>query len=126
MASGPLGRATAADLVPVVKNQTSQVTKGHAIGTNPPFGQLVPKGSKVTLFISAGPAKTKVPSMVGFTKSAARSQLEQAGFQVTVTYDTHSTSPQNIVVREVPAGGTLQAPNSTVTIYVSRGGIPGG
>ncbi len=104
----------------VVKVSSSSVKSGLVTQTDPQFGTKVKPGSTVTLDVSTGPHKIKMPSVVGEQQSAAQSQLQQ--FNVTTKTDPSSTKPAGTVVRQSPAAGTLLAPNSPVTIYVSGGG----
>ena len=88
--------------------------------TNPQFGTKVAPNSVVTLDVSTGPHKVKMPSVVGESQNTAQSQLQQ--FQVMTKTDPNSAKPAGTVVRQNPVGGTLLAPSSPVTIYVSGGG----
>ena len=104
----------------VVMVSSSSVKAGLVTQTNPQFGAKVAPKSVVTLDVSTGPHKIKMPSVVGESQSQAESQLQQ--FNVTTRTDPNSAKPQGTVVRQSPQGGTLLAPNSPVTIYVSGGG----
>ena len=112
---------TKAGLTPnVVKVSSASVKAGIVTQTNPQFGTKVAPHSVVTLDVSTGPHKIKMPSVVGESQNTAQSQLQQ--FQVTTKTDPTSAKPAGTVVRQNPAAGTLLAPNSPVTIYVSGGG----
>ena len=104
----------------VVHVSSSSVKAGLVIRTSPPFGTKVAPKSVVTLYVSQGPKKIKMPSVTGESESQAQSQLQQ--FNVTTKTDPNSTKPAGTVVRQSPQAGTLLAPNSPVTIYVSGGG----
>ena len=104
----------------VVKVSSSSVKAGLVTRTNPPFGTKVAPKSVVTLYVSQGPKKIKMPSVTGESESQAQSQLQQ--FNVTTKTDENSAKPAGTVVRQSPQAGTLLAPNSPVTIYVSGGG----
>ncbi|HEY8045759.1 MAG TPA: PASTA domain-containing protein, partial [Streptosporangiaceae bacterium] len=112
---------TKAGLTPkVVKVTSSSVKAGVVTQTNPQFGTKVAPHSVVTLDVSTGPHKIKMPPVVGESEATAQNQLQQ--FQVTTKTDPTSAKPAGTVVRQNPAAGTLLAPNSPVTIYVSGGG----
>jgi beta-lactam-binding protein with PASTA domain/tRNA A-37 threonylcarbamoyl transferase component Bud32 len=104
----------------VVKVSSSQVKAGIVISTNPQFGTKVPLHSVVTLNVSSGPKKLKVPSVVG--KSEADAQTALQNFQVTTKTAPNSTAPAGQVVRQSPDAGTMLAPGGQVTIWVSGGG----
>jgi serine/threonine-protein kinase len=104
----------------VVKVSSSSVKAGVVTQTNPQFGAKVAPNSVVTLDVSTGPHRIKMPKVTGESESQAQSQLQQ--FNVTTKTDANSRQPAGTVVRQSPAAGTLLAPNSPVTIYVSGGG----
>ncbi len=105
-----------------VDKASSSVRKGNVIYTSPANGSIVPSGTKVTLYVSTGPAKVRVPNVVGKQETVAQSALSPP-FQVVVKTATHSTKAQGTVVRQSPQPGTLLLPGSKVVIYVSGGGI---
>ncbi|HEU4599307.1 MAG TPA: PASTA domain-containing protein, partial [Solirubrobacterales bacterium] len=76
---------------------------------------------KVDLTISAGPGEGKVPGTAGLTAAAARKQLEEAGFKVTISRVFSSTVEAGLVVHSEPSGGSTATHGSTVTLVVSRG-----
>ncbi len=107
----------------VVTQPSSTVPKGDVISTSPPFGTTVAKNSTVKLFVSTGAAKVAVPSVVGLNQSTATNQLQAAGFVVDARSAPNSTAASGTVVRQNPPANTQVARNSTVTIYVSGGGV---
>ncbi len=122
----PVAQAEAAishaGLVSTVHQVSSSTVKaGLVISTNPPFGNKVARASTVTLNVSAGPHKVKVPYVVGDSQTAATNSLQ--AFNVQTKTDASSTKPQGTVVDQSPSAGTLVAPGSTVTITVSGGGV---
>jgi serine/threonine-protein kinase len=99
---------------------STSVREGISVRTSPKEGTLVPKGTRVRLFISSGPPAVTVPSVVGQDKDDARETLEGAGFEVSAQ-NTDSDAPEGEVVGQDPAGGTSADKGSRVTITVSRG-----
>ena len=99
---------------------SSTVKEGVAVRTSPKEGELVPKGTRVRLFVSSGPPPVTVPSVIGQDKDDARETLEAAGFEVSAQ-NTDSDSPEGEVVGQDPAAGTSVDKGSRVTITVSRG-----
>jgi serine/threonine-protein kinase len=104
----------------VVKLPSSSYKAGQVFKTTPQFGTKVAPHSTVTLDVSTGPSKIKMPPVTGESESTAQSQLQQ--FRVTTKTDPNSAKPAGTVVRQSPKAGTLLLPNSPVTIYVSGGG----
>jgi beta-lactam-binding protein with PASTA domain/tRNA A-37 threonylcarbamoyl transferase component Bud32 len=116
-------QVTKAGLTPKeVDRPNATVQKGIVISTDPANGSLVARGTTVTLFVSSGPPKVKVPSVVHQSDTNARNTLVNAGFQVHEVTDQNSTAPANTVVRQSPQAGTLVNKGTTVTIFVSPGG----
>ena len=104
----------------VVNAPSATTKKGLVISTSPPFGTKVAPNSVVTLKVSAGPKKIKMPKVTGESEATAQSQLQN--FHVVTKTAPNSTKPAGTVVSQSPAAGTLLLPNSTVTISVSGGG----
>jgi serine/threonine-protein kinase len=102
-----------------VFQSSDQFPSGDVIDTNPSAGQPVPAGSQVTLIVSNGKAKVRVPDETGQPEAAARSALQNAGFNVTTTTQPATGTPAGTVISQSPAGGTLAAPGSTVNLVVA-------
>ena len=95
---------------------SSTVGAGKVIGTNPPAGTKVQKGTDVSVQVSTGPAQVNIPNTVGLTQTDATNQLVGAGFNVTVN---QVSNPANLgkVIAQNPSGG--QAPPGTnITLTV--------
>ncbi|MET0626919.1 MAG: Stk1 family PASTA domain-containing Ser/Thr kinase [Acidimicrobiia bacterium] len=100
-------RAEPSDTVPV----------GKVIGTDPPAGTPLPRGSAVTLIVSSGPGLIDIPNTVGQTQQAAADALTGAGFDVTITFQNGGVPNRGKVIAQSPPGG--KAPRLTdVTIVV--------
>lgn len=65
-----------------------------------------------------GSQSGQVPDVLGMPEDKARSELERAGFSVSVT-QSNSNAPVGIVVSQAPSGSAV--PGSSVTIFVSDG-----
>ncbi|MBO0801865.1 MAG: Stk1 family PASTA domain-containing Ser/Thr kinase [Nocardiopsaceae bacterium] len=115
----------AAGFKPSVTGKTSSsVAKGDVIDTKPANGNTVPKGSKVTVFVSEGRAKVPVPQIrQGEPLSTAEAALTKAGLQPLVEQDSSSTQAKGTIDHISPGSGTKVAPNSYVKLYVSQGGV---
>jgi eukaryotic-like serine/threonine-protein kinase len=112
-----------AGLVPKPVKVASSDKVGIVISSNPAFGTKVPPHSTVTLNVSAGPKKVTIPNVVGDSEATAQNTLQRLGLQVQTKTDPTSTMPQGKVARTSPGAGTSVNPGSTVTLYVSGGGI---
>jgi serine/threonine-protein kinase len=101
--------------------QSSDRPKGEVIAQSPGAGVTVDKGSRVTITVSKGPQKVKVPDVKGQTKSQAKSTLQAAGFTVTTKEQFTSDSTQvGKVIDQSPAAGTKVKKGSGVTITVGK------
>jgi beta-lactam-binding protein with PASTA domain len=102
----------------------SSKPSGTVVAQRPTAGTTLRRGAVVRVNISTGanpqPAKA-VPDVTGEDEATARSDLEAAGFQVSVVYEpTTDQNEDGVVVDEDPAAGTSIPAGSLVTIYVGR------
>jgi serine/threonine-protein kinase len=103
----------------VIEQSSSRFDAGEATGTDPGAGTSVPFGTRVTLFVSSGPASRSVPDVTGQSQADATSALTSDGFKVsTETRSSSSAQPGNVISQD-PAGGSSAAPGSTVTIVIA-------
>ncbi len=118
-ASNALGATTLT--VEKVLQPSDTVDEGKVIGTDPPAGTSVPKGSKVQLIVSSGKEQIRVPNVVGLSKTDATTELQNAGFQVVVREVT-SLDPNNAgrVIAQSPSADSKAAKGSVVTISVGK------
>ena len=109
---------------PEIKQADETVKAGHVIKASPAEGTLVPPNSKVTLYVSTGPAQKQVPSVVGKSEQDAEQALSQAGFNVgKITTDSTSTEPAGTVLQQSPGGGSQAKPGTSVDLTVSGGAV---
>jgi serine/threonine-protein kinase len=106
----------------VVNRANPTVRKGYVISSNPPEGNNEPASTVVTLYVSDGAAPISVPNVVGQQETQAETQLQNAGFKVSVIPDPTSTQLAGQVLSQNPSTGTA-APGSTVSITVSGGAV---
>ena len=102
----------------------SSKPSGTVVAQRPAPGTTLRRGAAVRINVSVGanpqPAKA-VPDVTGEDEATARSDLEAAGFQVSVVDEpTTDQNEDGIVVDEDPAAGTQVPAGSLVTIYVGR------
>ena len=92
-------------------------------------GDTVKRGSQINVVIAGkGDSKSemvKVPSVIGKTKSSAKSTLESAGFSVTFEYGDYNDSvAADVVTAQSPSAKNKAAKGSTVTVTLSPGQKP--
>ncbi|HYB26811.1 MAG TPA: Stk1 family PASTA domain-containing Ser/Thr kinase [Solirubrobacteraceae bacterium] len=106
----------------VVQQSSNQYNAGQVIDTSPTAGAQPPIGTPVTVFVSSGPAAVHVPDVTSETVGQAKADLEAAPgqFNVVSTQQVSSTVTPGTVISQSPIGGSLEAPGSTVTIYVAK------
>ena len=76
---------------------------------------------EVSLTISAGPGRAKIPSMAGLPRDEAVEKLERAGFEGMVIEANSERVEEGLVISSNPSGGTVVTRGSTVTLQVSAG-----
>ena len=107
-----------------LKGKTVQVEsnkpEGSVISQSPTAGASVKQGETVKLNVSKGPKPVAVPNVIGSTFESANSTLLGLGFAVKREVVT-SDAPKDTVVDTSPGVGTLQPPNTTITVMVSKG-----
>ena len=113
----------------VVKEMADDdVEKGLVVKTDPARTTVVAESTEVIVYISSG-KETKmieIPSVIGLTSAQAKSDLEKAGFVVSVqNRDLKADEKpflEGTVVSQSPASSSNKvAEGTTVTIYVSTG-----
>jgi len=83
----------------------------------------VAAGTTVTIYASSGPKMVDVPNVKHKSVADAESILKSKGFQVQQQTASNSTAPPNTVVKQDPSAGSSAKFGSTVTIFVSPGGL---
>ncbi len=105
--------------VSVATAPSDTVGKGGVIGTYPPEGTMLPRGTAITVLVSSGPNTVAMPSVVGMPRAAAEALLNQTlGLGVQVSLVNAGPTKKGLVVSQAPAAGTQVAKGSTVAISV--------
>jgi len=105
------------------KAETSDKPQNQVTRTDPPAGQNKSTDTPITVFFSGGPATVTVPpGLIGESQDQATSDLQSAGFVVSVL-NRFDAANVGKVVDSNPKPGTQAAKGSTVTIFV--GAEPG-
>ena len=107
--------------VNVTQQNSSTVAQGLVIGTNPPAGTTVGKGSAVQLIVSSGKQQVQIPSLVNESPGAAGQALGQLGLNVQQQSEPSSSVQAGLVTRTDPPAGATVPVGSTVTVFVSTG-----
>jgi beta-lactam-binding protein with PASTA domain len=100
------------------------VPAGLVISQDPAAGTEVDPDTTVTITVSTGPpppTTVAVPDVTGQSAADAQSNLEAAGFVVSVVEDASTDVEAGFVIGTNPAAGTEVAPGTAVAITVSSG-----
>lgn len=92
-------------------------------------GDVVKRGTQINVVIAGKGDNTsemvKIPSVIGKTKSSAKSTLESAGFNVNFEYGDYNDSvAADVVTAQSPSAKNRAAKGSTVTVTLSPGQKP--
>ena len=103
---------------------SEEVRKGFVISSNPQPGTNAAKGTTVTLLVSKGkkpPTQVDVPDVTGKPYNAAKTMLEERGFDIEKKVETSDSVPRLNVISTDPPGGTKADKGATITVTVSNG-----
>lgn len=89
----------------------ADVDAGDAVGTDPAVGTAVKAGASVVLKVSNA---VKVPSMLGRSVAAAKSELDRLGLRYEVRQIV--SSDRSLIISQSPGAGDRVTPGSTVTL----------
>jgi len=98
------------------------VPEGEVAAQDPPGGVDLRVGSEVTLTVSDGVERVRVPDLIGGTRAAAERELAAAGLEMEVTEEFSDDQPTpGEVVRQDPPPGRRAPRGDTVRVVVSAG-----
>jgi serine/threonine-protein kinase len=118
-AVGALRRAGLQPVVSLVAN--ARVASGRVIGTTPPRGTIVGKGSRVSVFVSSGPGSLALPNVNNKKSDEAVKILREKGFEPTTQSQPSDTVGKGLVISTDPTTGVEVQVGSPVTVLVSSG-----
>jgi len=108
-----------------IQNENSTtVTKGLVIRTEPSAGSYVARDSNLKIFVSIGPRLIPAPKLIGLNVAEATAKLLGAGFKLGPMHSWFSTSPIGQVYDYLGADGTPIPEGSSIELSVSLGPIP--
>ena len=101
---------------------SNDIAAGLVVATDPRAGAKIGNHGTVTLHLSLGPVKVRVPAVTGEPVAQAISTLKGAGLKVAPPVLTPSDAiPAGVVVSTNPPGNTLAPKDRPVTVTVSAG-----
>lgn len=96
------------------------IGENRVIETRPAAGQELERGTTVTVVISTGKPQVTVPDVVGQTLDDARTELESAGFKVTVTRKEDAGKEPGTVLAQDPAGASKTTQGASISLTVAK------
>ena len=119
--SAAVARIRERGFVPQVSEEESEAPAGQVIRQSPAPGRELPAGSSVSIVVSSGIPKVKVPGLVGLSRPDAVAELRSRGLTPVVEErDVADESRDGVVVQQSPSGGTELEEGDSVTIVVGR------
>ena len=110
--------------ISLVNENSSTVTKGLVIRTEPAAGSYMAKGSDLKLFVSLGPKLIAAPSLKGLNVAEATAKLIGAGFKLGPVNSWFDSAPIGQVYDHLGSDGTPIPEGSALELKVSLGPIP--
>jgi serine/threonine-protein kinase len=107
-----------------VKHEATTQPEGTVVDQSPQDGVLARVGSTVTISVSSGGEKVKVPKVAGQGADAAEKALSDLGLIVSRQPQPSDTVPLGTVIGTLPAAGAKVDPNSSIILIVSAGPAP--
>jgi eukaryotic-like serine/threonine-protein kinase len=108
-------------LTPSVEEEESAKPAGEVIRQSPSAGSELPPGSTVSIVVSKGERKSKVPNVIGKERAEAVEVLREAGLLPTVQEEeTEVPSQVGRVTDQFPPPGSEVEPKSEVTVVVGK------
>ena len=98
-----------------VQESSDKVNENLVISQDIAAGKMVKSGDKITLKVSTGYEKTRVPTVVGMDEGTAKATLANANLKTTITYENDDTHENGKVIsqsieqnKEVKVGTTIE------------------
>ena len=112
-------------LIAAVSEETSSAPVGQVIRQSPSAGGEVEPGSSVSIVVSKGQQKVRVPNVVGELRSEAVSTLREAGLKPVVQeQETENESKVGQVIDQFPSAGMKVEKGAEVTVAVGKAAEP--
>jgi beta-lactam-binding protein with PASTA domain len=106
--------------VKITKESSDTVPQGNVVDQSPSPGSRIPRSSTVTIFVSTGKQKVKVPDVRHLTLNEAIARLNDVHLNPQV-HELFSSSPVSTVIAQAPGPGEQVLANTSVRLNVSQG-----
>jgi len=104
-----------------VERERSRAELDTVLRQNPDPGESAAKNATVTLTVSSGPGKVRVPSVRGNSRQLALRELQKQGLEVTADAAASSSVKKGFAIRTSPGEGELVDRGARVRLFVSSG-----
>lgn len=103
------------------ENENSEtVQEGYIIKQDTTVGTMIKSGDTVTVHVSSGVAKTKVPTVIGMDEGTAKATLANANLKANVTYTSDDTQTTGKVLSQSVDQGKEVAEGTTIDLTVNK------
>ena len=99
---------------------SDSVPAGYIVAQNPVAGAPVPDGTTISVYLSAGKARTAVPDVTGWKAEHAKIYLEALGFRVEIAEGADTSVDVGCVFGTWPDAGTEPLNGNKVTLRVNN------
>ncbi|HUH16203.1 MAG TPA: Stk1 family PASTA domain-containing Ser/Thr kinase [Gaiellaceae bacterium] len=107
----------------ILREAHEEAQAGIVFEQDPQPGDRIERGNFVTIKVSTGKPKTRVPDVVGQSRDDAVAALTAAGLEANVV-SVNSLEPVDTVTATAPKAGTELVQGSTVRVNISKGPRP--
>jgi beta-lactam-binding protein with PASTA domain/predicted Ser/Thr protein kinase len=107
----------------VSRRPNSDVQRGVVFEQDPPPGERLPKGNFVTILVSEGKPRVRVPDVVGMSRDEAVQRLTELKLAPNVV-EINSLRDPNTVTAQSPKPGETVLEGTNVRVNVSKGPKP--
>lgn len=109
--------------VTIDREYSDEFSTGEVMSTSPTAGTSAKAGDTIAMIVSKGSEGDYVetPDVTGMTEEAAKKQLEQLTFTITVESETSDTVAVGTVISQDVEAGSWVAKSAPITITVSTG-----
>jgi eukaryotic-like serine/threonine-protein kinase len=112
-------RLREAGLKPVPETKISDQVPGTVLSQDPPAGDLVDKGSEVTITVAKAPKQVDVPDLTGQTVDQGTTTLHDAGLEIGNVDEQESDQPEGQILTQNPPAGSPVAKGTPVDVVVA-------
>ena len=101
---------------------SESIEEGRIISQKPSAASIVDQGSTIEVVTSSGRPTIAIPTgLAGLSQSEAENRILETGLRTEVELQYSDTVEVGYVISVAPSEGSQVAPESTVTVYVSKG-----